>query len=92
MPTYVIDSPEGGGKVPVQPNYLLSMSDSKIIVRNYEGFISTYTQPEVYKSHDSSTCPFCQAKANHPATGISGQLSGNGTTIKPVGWDSDHER
>ncbi|MEN8242908.1 MAG: KamA family radical SAM protein [Chloroflexota bacterium] len=92
VPTYVIDSPEGGGKVPVQPNYLLSMSDSKIIVRNYEGFISAYTQPDHYNSHDPSSCPSCRERSGKPAGGVAGLLSGKATTIKPVGWDADHKR
>ncbi len=93
VPTYVIDAPEGGGKVPVMPQYLLSMSDSKVIVRNYEGFITTYTQPPTYTPHDPETCPSCQAHSqNTQQQGISGLLSGKAVTIKPEGWDELHKR
>jgi lysine 2,3-aminomutase len=92
VPSYVIDAPEGGGKVPIQPNYLLSMSDSKVVVRNYEGFISTYAQPTDYRTHDHNTCLSCQGKSNHTQKGISGLLSGEGTTIKPIDWDALHQR
>ncbi|MFQ3652126.1 MAG: KamA family radical SAM protein, partial [Gemmataceae bacterium] len=42
VPTYVVDSPHGGGKIPVMPNYLLSASDDAVILRNYEGMIVRY--------------------------------------------------
>ena len=44
-PTYVIDAPGGGGKIPVMPNYLISYSDHKVVLRNYEGYITTYEEP-----------------------------------------------
>jgi len=48
VPTYVIDAPGGGGKIPVMPNYLISWSTHKVILRNYEGVISTYREPDSY--------------------------------------------
>ena len=45
VPTYVVDAPGGGGKIPVMPNYVISYAPQKIILRNYEGFITTYTEP-----------------------------------------------
>lgn len=45
VPEFVIDSPGGGGKVPIMPQYLISESDKKVILRNYRGFLSAYTQP-----------------------------------------------
>lgn len=50
VPTYVIDAPGGGGKIPVMPNYLLSWSANKVVLRNYEGVISTYQGPDHYDS------------------------------------------
>ena len=41
VPTYVI-ARGGGGKIPVAPNYLISWSTNKVILRNYEGVITTY--------------------------------------------------
>ncbi len=49
VPTYVIDAPGGGGKIPVMPNYLISWSTNKVILRNYEGVITTYKEPDSYK-------------------------------------------
>jgi lysine 2,3-aminomutase len=48
VPTYVIDAPGGGGKIPVMPNYLISYSDHKVVLRNYEGYITTYEEPLEY--------------------------------------------
>jgi lysine 2,3-aminomutase len=42
IPTYVVDSPHGGGKIPVMPNYVLSASDDAVILRNYEGMLVRY--------------------------------------------------
>ncbi len=63
VPTYVIDAPGGGGKIPVMPNYLISYSDHKVVLRNYEGYITTYEEPEVYKKHDSMTLRLLPARA-----------------------------
>jgi len=49
VPTYVIDAPGGGGKIPVLPNYLISWSTNKVVLRNYEGVITTYKEPDSYE-------------------------------------------
>ncbi|MDO8886756.1 lysine 2,3-aminomutase [Candidatus Oleimmundimicrobium sp.] len=49
VPTYVIDAPGGAGKIPVMPNYLISWSTNKVILRNYEGVITTYKEPDSYE-------------------------------------------
>ena len=93
VPTYVVDAPGGGGKIPVMPNYLLSMSDHKIVLRNFEGFITTYEEPTDYKSHDPKTCVYCQAKRSEPGqAGITGLLDGERLFIEPKGFDETHAR
>lgn len=59
VPTYVIDAPGGGGKIPVFPQYLVSQSREKVILRNYEGVIASYTEP---KSTDTEchNCDYCE--------------------------------
>jgi lysine 2,3-aminomutase len=42
IPTYVVDSPHGGGKIPLMPNYLVSASDDAVVLRNYEGMLIRY--------------------------------------------------
>jgi lysine 2,3-aminomutase len=60
IPTFAVDMPSGGGKVPLQPNYLLNTSDEKVVLRNYEGHIGAYTQPRDYQPHTSETCSYCK--------------------------------
>lgn len=49
VPTYVIDAPGGGGKIPVMPQYLISWNTNKVILRNFEGVITTYKEPDSYR-------------------------------------------
>jgi lysine 2,3-aminomutase len=51
VPTFIVDAPGGGGKIPVMPNYVISRSDRKVILRNYEGVIVAYSEPENAMSH-----------------------------------------
>ena len=45
VPQFVIDAPGGGGKIPVGPNYLLGSTEDSFILRNYEGFVFEYKNP-----------------------------------------------
>jgi len=44
IPKFVIDAPDGGGKIPVGPDYIVSMDDEKVVMKNYQGKIYTYPQ------------------------------------------------
>ncbi len=44
VPQYVIDAPGGGGKVPVNPEYVLSRNADRVVIRNYEGKVFEYTE------------------------------------------------
>jgi len=44
VPTYVIDAPGGGGKVPVSPEYVLSHNADRVVIRNFEGKIFEYPE------------------------------------------------
>jgi lysine 2,3-aminomutase len=44
VPTYVVDAPGGGGKIPVAPNYLISQDKDKHVLRNYKGKLYTYVE------------------------------------------------
>ncbi|MBU6409732.1 MAG: KamA family radical SAM protein [Verrucomicrobia bacterium] len=44
VPTYVIDAPGGGGKVPVAPEYVLCRNAGRVLIRNYEGKIFEYPE------------------------------------------------
>ena len=45
IPNFVVDAPHGGGKIPVTPNYVISMSPTHTVLRNYEGLIVNYPEP-----------------------------------------------
>jgi len=49
IPTFVVDAPAGGGKIPIMPNYLVSWSANKVVLRNFEGIITTYKEPDQYE-------------------------------------------
>jgi lysine 2,3-aminomutase len=93
VPTFVVDAPGGGGKIPLMPNYLMSMSDHKIVLRNYEGFITTYEEPVNYTMHDPKTCKYCQSKRAEPGQdGVHGLLDGEEMFIKPEHFEELHNR
>jgi lysine-2,3-aminomutase-like protein len=93
VPTYVIDAPGGGGKIPVMPNYLISYSDHKVVLRNYEGYITTYEEPETYQKHDTATCRYCQHERPEPGqSGVLGLLEGERMWIEPRGFQEIHSR
>lgn len=45
IPQYVVDGPGGGGKIPMNPNYVVDSDDTKVTLRNYEGQIFDYPNP-----------------------------------------------
>lgn len=84
VPTFTIDAPGGGGKIPVAPNYLLSQSDRRVVLRNYEGVITTYTQPEDVFSN-CGRCEVCKDKRYKPLDGVAKLLSGDKLYLEPKG-------
>ena len=65
VPTYVIDAPGGGGKIPLNPNYLISLSTNKVVLRNYEGVITTYQEPDSYEEKFCDRkCAQCELQLN----------------------------
>ncbi len=45
IPTFVVDAPHGGGKIPVLPNYIVSVSPTHTVLRNFEGMLVNYPEP-----------------------------------------------
>jgi lysine 2,3-aminomutase len=45
VPTFVVDVPGGGGKIPLMPNYVLSMTEDELVLRNYENLVFRYRNP-----------------------------------------------
>jgi lysine 2,3-aminomutase len=58
VPTYVIDAPGGGGKVPVQPETIVSRDTEGLILRGFQGSLHRYPDPEPAVSESrSATTP-----------------------------------
>ncbi len=91
VPQYMVDAPGGGGKIPVSPSYLISMSDHKIILRNFEGYISTYEEPIDYKP-DNAARFTGEKRLESGQSGVFGLLEGERMFIKPASFDEVHER
>ena len=81
VPTYVVDAPGGGGKIPVMPNYIVSWGPNKVVLRNYEGVITTYNEPTSYEpNYCDRECSNCNLQlmeedAEEKAIGIEKLLS-----------------
>ncbi len=93
VPTYVVDAPGGGGKIPVMPQYLISQAPGRVVLRNYEGYITTYDEPLDYDAgmieHLDRQAP---RRAEPGQSGVHGLLAGERVAIKPEGFDSVHQR
>jgi lysine 2,3-aminomutase len=74
VPTFVIDAPGGGGKIPVMPNYVISQAPGKIVLRNYEGVISTYSEPTNYENKEEYK----------NVDGVSALLAGKRVSLEPI--------
>lgn len=88
VPTYVLDAPGGGGKVPLAPQYLLLRTEKKVVVRNYEGVISVYAEPEpvppdLALPDPALPDPVSSTERQQRAEGIYALLSGDRISLEP---------
>jgi lysine 2,3-aminomutase len=82
VPTFVVDAPGGGGKTPVMPQYVVSQAPGKVVLRNFEGVITTYTEPEEY--HFECNCEECRKERKKPLEGVVALLEGQKMAIEPA--------
>jgi lysine 2,3-aminomutase len=83
VPTFVVDAPHGGGKIPVSPNYIISQASDKVVLRNFEGVITSYPEPKQYHEHDEDNCEYCQA-AKGKAVGIAALMQDEKDNLEPT--------
>lgn len=95
-PTYVVDAPGGGGKIPVMPNYIISWSTNKVVLRNYEGVITTYKEPDSYEpkmcDRDCANCNLdlkIEEGIEEDAIGIEKLLSDTDDAISLIPEDNE---
>lgn len=80
VPTFVVDAPGGGGKIPVMPQYLISYAGNRVVLRNYEGVITVYEEPQYKKGQ--CDCQYCR-EAGEPL-GVYGAIARKGIqTLEP---------
>ena len=84
IPTFVVDAPGGGGKIPVGPTYLISQNRNRVILRNYEGVISVYTEPDEYTSEWCGNCTICD-DTEKTSIGVASLLDGEAMSLEPKG-------
>ena len=82
VPTFVVDAPGGGGKTPVMPNYVISQTPNKVILRNFEGVITTYTEPTNYK--ETCQCEVCKGDKKVELVGVAGLEQGQALSMEPA--------
>jgi len=82
VPTFVVDAPGGGGKIPLSPNYILSQSPTKTVLRNFEGVITSYPEPPNYRPHDPESCEYCR-QAKGKQEGIAALMSDERLNLEP---------
>ena len=83
VPTFVVDAPGGGGKTPVMPDYVISQTPRKVILRNFEGVITTYTEPENYR--ETCQCEYCRGEKKTQLVGVAGLEHGLALSLEPKG-------
>ncbi|KUP06478.1 lysine 2,3-aminomutase [Bacillus coahuilensis p1.1.43] len=86
VPAFVVDAPGGGGKITLQPNYLLAQGSKHVVLRNFEGVITTYPEPERYTpgtGEDYFFSIYSRTNDSSDTVGISALLQDNGRTITP---------
>jgi lysine 2,3-aminomutase len=79
VPTFVVDAPGGGGKTPVMPQYVISQAPGKVVLRNFEGVITTYTEPTNYVND----CQCEECRKERKTEGVASLLEGERMSIEP---------
>ncbi|MFO8073275.1 MAG: lysine 2,3-aminomutase [Polyangia bacterium] len=96
VPRYVVDAPGGGGKIPLQPNYMVSMGTRKVVLRNYEGVITLYTEPRERETTCPPDCTYCDERMMRgqrwaPEIGVGKLFNQENETISLVPGDLERE-
>lgn len=89
VPTFVVDAPGGGGKTPVMPQYIISQAPGKVVLRNYEGVITTYSEPLDYTPGECDV-DFLKGE-DIEREGVAGLLHGDRMAMEPKDLER-HER
>ncbi len=95
VPTFVVDAPGGGGKIPVHPNYVVSQHENKVVLRNFEGRIVAYEEPRDYTGMctEGHPCAHCRERLRegHDTVGVAGLFDDDPGNIALVPGERDEE-
>jgi lysine 2,3-aminomutase len=78
-----VDAPGGGGKTPVMPDYLISSTTERVILRNYEGVITSYAEPK-HRDEIACACDYCTGKKEYRFEGVAALSEGKSLSIEPA--------
>jgi lysine 2,3-aminomutase len=85
VPTFVVDLVQGGGKVPLQPNYVLSMNEDELLLKNYEGRVFRYRNPNSQNHKE-------EAVAAPPVSGVVESLLADADVPVKAKGEADADR
>lgn len=95
IPQFVVDAPGGGGKIPVNPNYVISQAAGKVVLRNFEGKIAVYHEGTDANHFKDGKCTLCNTDHSAISVGIAskvtavhpfaGELPANVVRLGPAG-------
>jgi len=92
VPTFVVDAPGGGGKIPVGPQYLISRSSTQTILRNYEGLSCVYSEPTEYRDPCGSCEKEDQCRRARTLVGMEKLFRGGYVSLKVEGAEREERR
>lgn len=94
VPTFVVDAPGGGGKIPVHPNYVVSQHEHKMILRNFEGRIVAYEEPRDYAGMctEGRPCSYCREilQQGEDSVGVAGLFDDDPENIALIPAEQSH--
>ncbi len=82
VPIFCVDAPGGGGKIPVMPQYLISQSPGRVVVRNFEGGFYSYTEPKRTVDPEAP-CKLCGNTHSSYQLGVASLLNGRAVAMEP---------
>jgi len=74
IPAFIVDAPEGGGKIPLLPNYKLSHAGGEVVLRNYQGRHFTYREGDAADQVIGGVCRVCGTDHSTIQTGPAAEI------------------
>ncbi len=94
VPTFVIDAPGGGGKIPLGPNYMVSMGERNVVLRNFEGVLVSVEDVVVESAatRPAALDPGADDEPGDPPQSVADLVAGRGQRLVPAGLDHYERR